>query len=354
MSNEETILCWACDKSIPKSSLVCPFCDMPTADSSDEVGDIDSLLNDLSAKTSEIDEALPDIPTFGEDIPVTESTDDDMPSIPEFNLDTNEEQLTIEDKTPSIPSFDESMPVIPDFDSELFDNNSIIDASESKIGSDEISQPEIPDFGDDEFPSIPTFDGEETIPTEDDVESLELIDGEVRNLSNLSTKQILRIFIPQLTYWSFVFVIISIAGVKIDNSNFDLDTFNPNHYRIKAELFLFGWLTFLPMGWFYRFKLNQYNVKESMLYGILYLFLQLLYLSILSLILFLIVNPDAQLTSITETNTSVTAIMTTYVYFSWLGFVITGLTLGFLLFFVGYRFYFNQIYKITPLSEITY
>lgn len=353
MSNEETISCWACDKSIPKSSLVCPFCDMPTADSSDEVEDIDSLLNDLSTQTSKIDDTLPNIPTFGDETPAAESTNGDMPSIPEFNLDINEEEVTVDDETPSVPSFDESMPTIPDFDSESVENDSIIDTSDTEIISDEISQPEIPDFGDDEFPSIPTFDDDESISMEDEVAQSELVDGEVRDLSNLSTKQKLRIFLPQLTYWSLVFVIISFAGVKVDNSNFDLDTFNPEYYSVKAELFLFGWLAFLPMGWFYRYKLNQYNVKESMFYGLLYLFLQLLYLSVVSLILFLIVNPDAQLTSISDTNTSVTAIMTTYVYFSWLGFVITGLTLGFLLFFVGYRFYFNQIYKTTPLSEIT-
>ncbi|MCE7736632.1 MAG: hypothetical protein GPJ54_17245 [Candidatus Heimdallarchaeota archaeon] len=341
MTNEETVSCWACDKSIPKSSLVCPFCDMPMTDSSDEVDDIDSLLDDLSSKSSDIDDSLPDIPTFGEETQVTESSDEDMPAIPEFNLESTEEILETDQERPTIPSFDDEMPTIPDFDSELDDNDQTIDVVSSEVISDEISEPKIPDFEDD------------TTSLDDIEETIELLKGESINLSNLSTKQKLRIFIPQLTYWSLVFIIISMAGVKVDNSNFDFDTLNQDYYSIKAELFLFGWISFLPMGWFYRYKLNQFNVKESLSYGFLYLIVQFLFLSIVSLILFLFINPDAQLASLSDTDTSVTAIMTTYVYFSWLGFVITGLTLGFLLFFVGYRFYFDQIYKTTPLSEIT-
>ncbi|OLS21404.1 MAG: hypothetical protein HeimC2_33700, partial [Candidatus Heimdallarchaeota archaeon LC_2] len=173
------------------------------------------------------------------------------------------------------------------------------------------------------------------------------------SLSSLTLKQKLQIFIPQLTYWSIVFVIISFASLTITNSNFTLDEFGSEDYTIGTELFLFGWFSFIAMGWFYRYKLNQYSVKDSIFYGLLYLVLQFLYLGIVTIIFFLVINPDANLATITESDTSITTIMTTYVYFSFLGFLVSGLTLGFVLFFVGYKFYFDQIYEITPASKLS-
>ena len=100
MSNEETITCWACDKSIPKSSLVCPLCDMPITESPDELEDIDSLLDELQNQSSDTSDELPDIPSFGDEISASESADEDMPDIPEFNLEITDEKLESNEDTP--------------------------------------------------------------------------------------------------------------------------------------------------------------------------------------------------------------------------------------------------------------
>lgn len=334
MSDKETVVCWACNEIVPKTADICPNCDMPLKESTDEIEDIDSLLDDLSIKTEKTSES--------------DKQDFDMPIIPEFN---------------------EEMPDIPDFASEtLVDEDPDIDVAESLISEqieekleliieeEEIEKPV--SFKIDEkvieegFPDLPSFEDDEK-HIEDEKEKVISEIGDKISLKSLSTKQMMRIFIPQLTYWSFVFIIISFASITVTNSNFTLNEFTPVDYEIRAELFLFGWVSFIPMGWFYRYKLNQYEVKDSINYGFLYLILQLVYLGIVTIIFFLIVNPEAQIATISDTDTAITTIMSTYAYFSFLGFLISGLTFGFFLFFVGYKFYFKQIYGITPASKLS-
>ncbi len=343
MSDKETVACWACNEVAPKTAEICPNCDMPLKESTEEIDDIDSLLDDLSKKSTTTIE--PDIQD--DDIPVIPDFSDELPDIPDF------------DSEPAIPEFRDELPDIPDFDSETLSDNNLdldIDVSETII-SEQIEEPPESVKIDEKvieeaFPDIPTFEDEDK-DIEDEKEKVISEIGEKISLKSLSTKQKLRIFVPQLTYWSIVFIIISFASLTVTNSNFTLEEFTPDYYEIGAELFLFGWISFIPMGWFYRYKLNQYEVKDSMIYGFLYIILQLVYLGIMTIIFFLLVNPDAQISTLSDTDTAITTIMSTYVYFSFLSFLISGLTFGFFLFFVGYKFYYRHIYEITPASKLS-
>ncbi|MHA2032408.1 MAG: hypothetical protein ACW99Q_23790, partial [Candidatus Kariarchaeaceae archaeon] len=258
MSDEETISCWACEATIPKSVQVCPNCDMPMSESSEDVEDIDSLLNDLATEKSTEEFEMPDLPEFTMDSDTSldqDSTiDEELPIIPSFD-ETLTESIS-DDELPIIPDFDDSTPTIPDFEQ---DDDLIQDELEPLT-------PELVE--DEELPIIPSFDDMDIRIEEDEDVKVDVVISDEVSLSDLSMKQLSRIFLPQLTYWTLVFIIISLSGVSVNNSNFDLDVINSNHYSLNAELFLFGWIAFLPMGWFYRYKLNQYNVKDSTLYGV--------------------------------------------------------------------------------------
>ena len=311
--SEET-RCWACNSLVPANATVCPNCDMPLEESKDHIEDIDSFLDDLS-DTSNPESETPAIPSFEEG-----------PAIPSF------------DESPAVPSFEEG-PAIPSMD----DEPSI--PSMEVSGSEIEQEMDLPDMSSMEIPSIPEFDFGAV--QEEEEEEVVTQSTDILPLNALSMKKKVRFFVPQLIYWSLVFLIISFTGITIDDGNFQLGDYVSDQYSLKVELFIFGWISFIAMGWFFRYKSNQMGVMYSPLYGILYLFMQFIMILITTGIFYLIVNPNPALAS-------EHTILTVHVMFLFWGFLISGLTFGFFLFFVGYKFYYDEILSITPLAKIKY
>ena len=180
---------------------------------------------------------------------------------------------------------------------------------------------------------------------EDEVgEDLEAVEfKEWRSIREVPISQLAIIHLPQWLYWSFVFLVISFVSLEIIDPNINLDEAKSFQFEVSPEVFIFSWISFVPMGFFYAFKLRKHKITPKAQYGIIFITGQFISLIIISRILLIFINGKIEFNPYDN-------ILSFYILFSQYLFLISFLTSGFLLFYVSYNLYWKEIYNLTPLS----
>ena len=273
-----------------------------------------------------------------------DSLDDEDIDLDESDL--NAPAIPSMDSSPAIPSMDSS-PAIPSMDSSQVDEPKLPSFGES---------PDVPTFGEtttDTF-TIPSFDSEIISQKEPEVEEKQELTGMV-DLHNLPIHSLIWLFGSQYLYWFFVFFIINVASFKVLEPTLLIENLIPtmikpavsplgeqiykfNTIQLSPVLFIFGWLSYLPMGWFFKFKLEQYNVHHKWYHVFTFL---------VGFLLFSVV-PAIAIPSFTGS-----IISNLYFLLIPIEIVVTFFTLGIGTFYLGYSFLYQSIYSYTPMSKLT-
>jgi hypothetical protein len=347
MKDEGKSTCWACGADIDSQVTECPKCGMPLEDKQVDSQEIDSFL-DETVETMDLpsDMDLPELPT-----------DDDIASESDFTLpEMPSEEISEEQTDPSSPEMPEIGESVDEFDmkSEVV---SPLDDEPTQITP--VETPDVEQVTDDaisEMPTIPDIDFDDIIDETLEEEELDVTLPQLE-LSALTKKEIARLFLPQLTYWTLVFFIISFISYKIIDPNLRLGSdfsVTSAQFKIYPEAFLFAWISFLPMGWFFGYRLRLMEIKPKFQYAILFLFSLLLFQLILVVIILFYLNPNLQISGALELSNfdPFHYILSSFIIFTIYNYLVTAFTAGIVIFYASYKSYWSNIYELTPLSDI--
>ncbi|MHA2248827.1 MAG: zinc ribbon domain-containing protein [Candidatus Kariarchaeaceae archaeon] len=314
MANEELTTCWACGEKIAASSKSCPECGMPLEEASIDTDDLDSFLDETADTTK--DDDFPSLPEIDDD--------SDMPSMPDISGDED---------FPSMPEIGDDTSIIDEVSSM---ESSVVETMEPDVELSKVMEPPEKVLEDEDMPSMPDFDDVKF--DEDEIEEEVVTHAERVSLSSLSIKQISRLYLTQWTYWTMVFIVIAFASIEVLDPNFDPDAINSSQFDILPESFLMAWLSFLPMGWFFGYKLRQQNIIPKLLYSVYFIIGQAIWLLVIVFLTQSLFDPNY--------------IMTTYLGITIYNFLIGFLTAGFLIYYASYSLYWNKIFELTPISDL--
>ncbi|MHA2169069.1 MAG: zinc ribbon domain-containing protein [Candidatus Kariarchaeaceae archaeon] len=330
MEDEGKSTCWACGADIDSQVTECPKCGMPIENKQVDSQDIDSFLDEaVDSMDLPSDMELPELPS---DEVTEEETDLSYPEMPEIGESLDEVDIKSDIVSPISEEPTQITPVeIPEVE---------------EVTDDAISDmPTIPDMDFDDFV-------DETLEEEELVVELPQLE-----LSALSKKEIAKLFVPQLIYWSIVFFIISFISYEIIDPNLTLgsdSSVTSDQFEIHPEAFLFAWVSFLPMGWFFGYKLRLMGIKPKIQYAILFLFSLLLFQLIIVVILLFYLNPNLQINGSLELSnfSQFNYILSSFMIFTIYNYLVTAFTAGIVIFYSSYKSYWSNIYELTPLSDI--
>ncbi len=312
-----------------------------------------SDLEDDSADDSDLDTLS------GEDLLDFDSLDEEDVTLDESELDVPESPVVPQMDSPAVPSFDEGSPAIPQMDSPAvpsFDEGSptVPQMDSPSVPSFDESSPSVPSFeSSTQEIQIPSFDeefkSEERTMEEERTEAIDRVD-----LHKLGVKKNIWLFVAQYTYWFFIFFIINVASIKVlvptvrlDNliqtmitpttSSLGEQIYEFSAIQISPVFFLFSWMSYIPMGWFYRYKLEQYKVAKKWYHP----------LGFLLGFIFFSVGPAIAVLSITD------SIIPILYFFLIPGEIfITLFTMGIGTFYLGYLVLYDYFYEMTPISKL--
>lgn len=211
------------------------------------------------------------------------------------------------------------------------------------------SNNEIPTVDDKDviIPEVPDIDNLEIKKI--DVSETETIEEEVKPFDTYTIKQKIIFFLPQWTYWSLVFILIGLAGITVTNPNYNpLNVQYLNDVSINPGSIIFGWISFLPMGFFLSYKLRKTQTEPRFIHGILFLIGQFIVLLLLTYIGVLILNPEI----LFEVVNPKYYILTTKLIYSITNFIICLITSGVVIFYAGLLFFYDKIFSYSSHSNI--
>ena len=331
---DELVTCSNCHKRVKATETICPECGMGLEPLKKDLLDFSDLGEEEDSGDISID------------------TDDllNFDSLDEEDVDLDESELS----APSLPTMDTS-PAVPAMDASPAVPSMDTSPTVPSMDSPQVDEPKMPSFSEtttDTF-TIPSFDSEITSQQEpevkDEQEVTDLID-----LHNLPIRSLIWLFGSQYVYWFFVFFIINVASFKVLEPTLLIENLIPtmikpavsplgeqiyefNTIQLSPVLFIFGWLSYLPMGWFFKFKLEQYNVHHKWYHVFTFLAGFLLFSVVPAIII-----------------PSFTGSIISRLYFLLIPIeiLITFFTLGIGTFYLGYSFLYQSIYSYTPISKI--
>jgi len=144
----------------------------------------------------------------------------------------------------------------------------------------------------------------------------------------------------QLFYWTIIFVVLAIFSIEIINPQFNVDFLLSDDFTINPIGFVFGWMSFLAMGWFNSYKLRKLSIEPKLYMGLIFVLLNYVFILIVSNIIEAIF-----LTNLID--------MVLIMYFKQSSniFLSTFLTGGWLSYYAGYQYLWKSIYNVTPISK---
>ncbi len=327
-------VCWNCGHHNLEGEIVCENCgmglqideDMTEVESS-ETTSVESQEEETFATLDELDSLLDDtedvsLGTLGDELDALLEEDDE-----ELDIDS----ILKESSVPEIPQIVETK----ELTDEKATTSPAVPAITDVSPSEDVFVAEPENL---QMPAIPTFD-DFAIEKEEEIEQ-ELSPVYVSKAST-STRKFLSLM-GQYFYWFFVYLLIGILSIDLQDPNVLVQdipkAINENFFVIRLSKHLFlGVFVFLPMGWFFSYKLKQWNVTRKAVYGFLFIIGQFFVFSILTLGL-LLLNPGV--------------VFSLYLIMGWADFWISFLLGGVLMFFAGYNVLFDPIYKISPMHEL--
>lgn len=322
--------CWNCGHPVGQEDVICENCGMGLLIEDDKteettIDELDALIegkNDLSlgSLNEELDSLL---------------TEEDDLDLNDFLIETPDENNTTQiTDHPTTAESSQDFTVTEKSLPQMLEKISEVSEAEPQEDQDVfVAHPE-PSFT---MPAIPSFEEIETeTETEPESSMVEVVAHPING------KRIFLSTFGQFVYWYFVFLLIGVLTVDITDPNVLIPDI-PILYnlgfdviRISEHLY-FGVGLFLPMGWFFRYKLNQWGVNPSVGKGITFLVLQLLVHSLFTYGL-LLLNPGV--------------IFSLYIIAAWFVHLISLFIGGMLTYFMGYKFLFKVIYETTPASKL--
>ncbi len=325
--------CWNCGQPVGEDDVVCENCGMgllieeETKETS-ALDELDALLDgadDLSIES--IDQELDSI---------LEETEEDF-DIEEFLIETPSETENVEeDQGQQIPETAETQEfrVVERNLPEMLENISNVKEEQMEESEVFVAEPERPAIS---IPEIPTFDDFQELEVQEVTVEHEKVRSETGR-----TRKILVSLLSQYFYWSFVFILLGVLSIDLNDPNVVIPDILPlyrlgfNVVTVSPHLY-FGVGVFYPMGWFFRYKLKQWNSTATVGKGLLFLIGQIIFHSILIYAL-LLLNPGV--------------VFSLYLIASWFSMIVSIFVGGLLTFFFGYRFLFDPIYELTPASNL--
>ena len=144
----------------------------------------------------------------------------------------------------------------------------------------------------------------------------------------------------QLFYWTIIFVVLAIFSIEIINPQFNVDFLLSDDFTINPIGFLYGWISFLAMGWFNSYKLRQLSIQPKLYMGLIFVLSNYVFILIVSNII-----ESIFLTNLID--------MVFIMYFNQSSniFLSTFLTGGWLSYYAGYQYLWKSIYNVTPISK---
>ena len=144
----------------------------------------------------------------------------------------------------------------------------------------------------------------------------------------------------QLFYWTVIFVVLAFFSIEIINPQFNVDFLLSDDFTINPIGFLYGWMSFLAMGWFNSYKLRQLSIQPKFYMGLIFVLLNYVFILIVSNII-----ESIFLTNLID--------MVLIMYFNQSSniFLSTFLTGGWLSYYAGYQYLWKSIYNVTPISK---
>lgn len=265
---------------------------------------------------------MPDVDLDGFD------TGDDLDFLDEVAADVIDDDLDFLD---SVSDTSAKTDQIATGNSDLDFLDSIIE--ESSLSEDAL-MPEMPDFDE-----IPDFE------EEDEIQEIII----TQETAVFEFKSQLKLMFPQWIYWSIVFTLLSFASLDLTNPNF-----NPKEmmyeidYSYRTIFMLYAWITYLPMGFYYRFSLEKKQIESKMKYLTIFLLGQIIIIGIISLLGIILLNPNYFQGNYFNPNN----FMLVYFIFLFQNFIISVISFGFIGIIIGYKYIYSFIYTFTPASEI--
>ena len=144
----------------------------------------------------------------------------------------------------------------------------------------------------------------------------------------------------QLFYWTIIFVVLAFFSIEIINPQFNVDFLLSDDFTINPIGFLYGWISFLAMGWFNSYKLRQLSIQPKLYMGLIFVLSNYVFILIVSNII-----ESIFLTNLID--------MVFIMYFNQSSniFLSTFLTGGWLSYYAGYQYLWKSIYNVTPISK---
>lgn len=348
---EDTVICSNCKSKVSASEILCPECGMGLEPLEDDTGILDFSDIDAEEEDSLDDFLTSDDTEDSDDLFADLSTDDE--SSDDFGLDFGDiEDGEDEEEIKDFLGLDEQPDEPMDMAIPQFGEDSSSDMAIPQFDDGSSSDMAIPQFDDggDFSPAIPSFDDSQMVSdTSPEMDTVQGIDA-----GKASLGKILRVHLMQFIYWTFIFTLVSFSSVKLLNPNIPFDAIrdtmvittrdfygNPapafGSIEVFPEIFIFGWITFLAMGWFARFRNEQLQLKPSILHSILFLILYSVFLY-----LYVIIGLGLNMGTV----------LSLYIVFTGISYTISLLTGGLLLYFVGYFVKYDSIFSWSPISKL--
>ncbi|MCY3412412.1 MAG: hypothetical protein INQ03_12315 [Candidatus Heimdallarchaeota archaeon] len=297
--------------------------DTDVKDPTDSASDLDFLDSSTPEKTSKVSAA--DLDFLDDAVSKSKPSSED--------LDFLDDVRTSEPKKASAADLDFLDSVVSDSESK-----------EHKVSSsdldflDSVSEEAIPDMPD--FDEIPDFDM-------DDDEAI-FSDELKPTIKAMGTFKLIAFLAPQWIYWSIIFLLLSFASLDLVNPN--LNAFNLDYfvdYQYNKIFLLFAWISFIPMGFFLRFKLQSKEHPHTLKTLFLFVVGQLIILSILSYLVVILLNPQV----LSNIHNRSLYFISSFFLFAPTNFIISFLSFGVLGIYLGYNTFYDGIFKISPASK---
>ncbi|MDH5404530.1 MAG: hypothetical protein OEZ01_00700 [Candidatus Heimdallarchaeota archaeon] len=206
----------------------------------------------------------------------------------------------------------------------------------------ELPQLEEEDF-DPNMPDMPIFDDSAFafIPEEELKQEIELQKPVSRNV------KLLKSFFTYV-YWSLLFLLLGFYGFTIENPNTKINSIEFFDYQLSLQSFIFSWVSFLSMGWYFGFTDRKENIIPTYNNAIKRIFIQIIFYSTIIGVVLILLNPGFGQSTFTPKY----YLITIYLLLSWNLYIFTFLSSGLILYLIGYKTLWSNIYGITSLSKV--
>ena len=340
MSVATSKLCWNCNEAIEEDAIVCLNCgmgqDVPQDVSSSPLDELDALLEDTANEPiteieADLDELLQDDELSIDDILDSELED----SIDDLNLSDSldsEEIDTTSLSSPEVPDFDtlSTSVELPDFDTLEEPSSSTLEEIPLEDPSTDVvafKKPKSSEIVYDlpQFPELEQPLKEETIAEEVEITSVPI-----------KKNRIFLSIMGQYLYWFFIFLTTAVVAVDLIDPNVPIVSLQRSQLEIN-HLFFLGAAFYLPFGWFFGYKLEQWQFERNWQFATVYIIGFFLCSTLIRSILLAISSSE---------------LFSLYILYGWY-LTWSSLFFGGLLFFLlGYRFLYEAIENLSPHLRI--